>query len=522
MLKDTLAILDANIITLNPKQPRAQAIAMQDGKIVAIGSNREIRKHIGKETRVIDANNWTVIPGLVDCHVHMTSLGRLLRTLDLRNSKSITEIQRRLREYSKKNPEKSWIVGGRWDQEKCSEKRIPTRLELDSAIADKPVFITRVCGHIGVANTKALHIARISRKTRVEGGQIDLDQVTGEPNGILRENALNLVWKILPRESPEELETVCCQACQKALEAGLTGVHWLVESAEEIRVLQKLHRERRLPLRVYLGAPAELLNQLVKVGLNTGFGDVSLKLGFVKMFADGSLGAHTAALNEPYSDKPETKGIMIYKQRQINQLVLKAHQAGLQVAVHAIGDHAIEATLRALEAALKKHPLKNHRHRIEHCSTLNPSLIRRMKKVRLIASVQPHFIVSDFWVSDRLGNARARWVYPFKTLVRYGIMLSSGSDSPVEPISPILGIWGAVARKAFAEETLTVEDALKTYTVNAAYASFDEDKKGKIECGKLADLTVLSEDPMTVPPDAIRKIRVEMVIVDGTVVYHRK
>jgi predicted amidohydrolase YtcJ len=244
-----------------------------------------------------------------------------------------------------------------------------------------------------------------------------------------------------------------------------------------------------------------------------------VKIGFVKILADGSMGGRTAAMKKPYSDKPETSGMMLYTQRKLNKLVQKAHRAGWQLAIHAIGDRAVDNVLKAYEKALKEHPRTNHRHRIEHCSVLNPKLIRRMKRLNLIASVQPHFIASDFWAIDRVGKARARWVFPFKTLFEEGIVVASGSDCPVELISPILGIWAAVARKSFPEEKLTVEEALRTYTINAAYASFDEDKRGTIEVGKQADLTVLSDNPFLVAPDKTREISVEMTIVDGKVVY---
>jgi len=272
-------------------------------------------------------------------------------------------------------------------------------------------------------------------------------------------------------------------------------------------------------LRVYLGIPAERLEDLISLGLRSRFGNDMLKIGFVKVFADGSLGARTAALKEPYSDQQHTRGMMLHTQKKLEEIVLRAHEAGLQLAVHAIGDRAIEATLDAFSKALKKFLNKNHRLRIEHCSVLNPTLIKRMKSLGLIASVQPHFIVSDFWVTDRVGKARARWVYPFKTLMHEGLVVVSGSDCPVEPINPLLGVWAAVARKSFPEERLSIEEALKTYTVNAAYASFDEDKKGTIEAGKLADLAILSNDLLNVPPEEIKNISVEMTIVDGKVVY---
>jgi predicted amidohydrolase YtcJ len=522
MSDSTLVLLNANVVTLNHKQPKAEAIAIQNGKIITVGSNKEVRKYTGKKTTVIDAKNKTIVPGFVDCHVHMTGFGQFLQTLNLRNVESVREMQQKLREYAQKDPEKSWILGGRWDQDKFAEKRYPTRWDLDAAVADKPVFLIRVCGHLGVANSRALQLADISKEATIEGGKIDLDEATGEPNGILRENALGLVWKAIPKPNPKELEKACISACKKAVKAGLTCVHWIVGSAEEIRIIQKLYRNRKLPLRVYLGISADLLDQLIDLGMQTGFGNDIVKIGFVKVFADGSLGARTAALKEPYSDRPETRGIILYTQRKLNKLVSNAHRAGLQLAVHAIGDRAIETVIKAFENALKKHPRKNPRHRIEHCSVLNPTLIKRMKRLGLIASVQPHFVVSDFWVADRVGEDRARWVYPFKTLMKEGLIVTSGSDCPVEPIDPLLGVWAAVTRKTFEEESLTVEEALKTYTLNAAYASFDEERRGTIEAGKLADFTILSDDLFNVPPESIKDIRVEMVFVDGKMVYARE
>lgn len=522
MFEPSLAILNANVVTLNPKQPRAEAVAIHDGIIVAVGSNREIRKHVGRKTRIVNAKDKTIVPGLVDCHVHMTGFGHSSQSLDLRNAKSMTEVQKRLREFAEKNLGRDWILGGKWDQERFSEKCYPTRWDLDAAVRDKPVFLTRVCGHLGVVNSAALKLAGITKRTAVHGGEVDLDEATGEPNGILRENAMDLVWKVKPKPMQEELEEACVVACKEAVEAGLTCVHWMVTSADEINTICKLGAEGKLPLRVCLGISVDLLDELVRLGLPTGFGNDMVKIGFVKILADGSLGARTAALEEPYSDKPETAGMMLYTQKKLNRLVLKAHKAGLQLAIHAIGDRAVDVVLKSYEKALKEHPRKNHRHRIEHCSVLNPRLIKRMKRSNIIASVQPHFVVSDFWAADRVGKTRARWVYPFKTLIREGLVVVSGSDCPVELIDPLLGIWAAVARKSFAEEGLTVEEALKTYTSNAAYASFDEYKRGTIEVGKHADMTVLSDDLYCVPPDGIRKISVEMTVVDGKVVYARK
>jgi predicted amidohydrolase YtcJ len=521
MFEVSLVVLNANVITLSSKLPRAEAIAVHDGRIVAVGSNGEIRKYVGEKTEVVNAKGKSIVPGFVDCHVHMTGFGRALETIDLRDVRSIREMKEKLREYAEGNPNREWILGGRWDQERFAEKRYPTRWDLDEAVKDKPVFLTRVCGHIGVANSKALELAGVTRETKVKGGMVDLDEACGEPNGILRENAQELVLKIIPEPSEKELEEVCLRACLKAVESGLTCVHWIVDSADEIRIIQKLCFEGKLPLRVYLGIPVNLLDFLVNLGFLTGFGSDMVRVGFVKVFADGSLGANTAALKEPYSDKPDTCGMVLYTQRKLNKLVLRAHRAGLQVGVHAIGDKAIEMVVKAFNRALRTFPKSDHRHRVEHCSVLNPKLIREMKRLGLIASIQPHFIISDFWVKERVGEERARWVYPFKSLMKRGVVVASGSDCPVEPINPLLGVWAAVARKSFEEERLTVEEALRSYTADAAYACFSEDRFGRIEVGMFADFVVLSDDLFKISPEKIRDVRVEMTVVGGRIVYRR-
>lgn len=519
MSKATLAILNAKAYTLNSKQPMAEAIAIRNERIIAVGPNTKIRKYIGKKTRLVDAKGKMVIPGLVDCHVHMTGFRQALKKMNLRNITSIKEMQQKLKEYAEKNPETNWILGEGWDQEKIAEKRYPNRWDLDTAAADKPVFLVRVCGHIAVANSKALELAGITNKNVVEGGNVDLDEVSGQPDGILRENALQLIQNAIPKLNKKDLETICLMACKTAIKAGLTCVHWILRSPEETRIIQKLYSEGKLPLRVYLGVPVEFLDELVDLGLTTGFGNDMVKIGFVKILADGSLGGHTAALKKAYNDKPATCGIMLYTQKELNRLVSKAHKAALQVAVHAIGDCTAEATLQAFEEALSEEPRENHRHRIEHCSVVNPKIIKRMKRLGLIASVQPHFIFSDWWVVDRVGKERTRWVYPFKSLMNEELIVVSGSDCPVEPINPILGIWAAVARKSFPEQKLSVEEALRTYTLNAAYASYDENKRGTIEPGKLADITILSDDLFDIPPDEIKNVKAEMTIVDGKIVY---
>ena len=515
-----LVLTNANVLTMNPSKPHAQAIAIKDHKIVKVGTNQEIKPYIGENTKTINLKEKTVVPGFIDTHAHITGFGKSLKQINLRGVSSIKEIQKKLKKRIQKTPKGQWILGRGWDQDHLTEKRYPTRWDLDKFSPNNPVIFTRVCGHLCVANSQALELADIAKETTPPpAGQIDKDPKTGEPTGILRENAMNLVWKMIPEPSEEELTEACSLACQKAVEAGLTSVHWLTSSPTEIRVIQKLRQQNKLPLRVYIVVSVKLLDHLIDLGLHTGFGDSRVRIGSVKIFSDGSLGARTAALFQPYHDEPTRKGMILYTQEKLNKLVMKAHKADFQLAIHAIGDRAIDMALTVLEKALKEAPKKNHRHRIEHASVLNKRLIQRMRKLKVTASVQPHFVVSDFWVANRVGPSRARWVYPFKTLIQEGVLTTGGSDCPVEPIDPLLGIWAAVAREAFPEERITVDDALRLYTVNAAYASFEEDIKGSIDVGKLADLVVLSREPHETPPNEIRDVKVEMTIVGGKVVY---
>ncbi len=515
-----LVLINGNIITMNPEQPRAQAIAIKYEKIVEVGTNNEIKPWVNKNTKIIDLKGKTVIPGFIDTHVHIRGFGRSLIAIDLRGIDSIKKIQQKLKEQVQKTPKDEWIFGHGWDQERFKEKRYPTKRDLDESSPNNPVILRRVCGHICGINSKALELANITKETRSPpGGKIDKNPQTGEPTGILRENAMDLIQKVIPEPDEKELMEACVRACQKAVEAGLTSVHWIIDSPTEISVIQKLRAQNKLPLRVYILIPVEFLDYLIKLGLQTGFGDNMVKIGCIKILADGSLGAHTAALKEPYSDNLETKGMMLYTPEELNRLVIEAHKLGFQLAIHAIGDYTVETVLIDLGEALSRVPRKDHRHRIEHASVLNEKTIKHMKKLNLIASVQPHFVVSDFWAVDRVGSQRARWVYPFRALIKEGITVTGGSDCPVEPINPLFGVQAAVARESFPEERISVEDALRIYTINAAYASFEEDIKGSVEVGKLADLVVLSENPFTVESDEIRDIKVKMTIVGGKVVY---
>lgn len=515
-----MILKNGKITTMNSKKPKAQAVAILENKIIAVGTDKQVVRLAGKKTKTIDLHGKTVAPGFTDTHVHMLGFGSSLTSLNLRDATSIEEMKQKLLEQVKKTPEGKWILGGRWDQEKFKEKRYPTRFDLDKVSPKNPVLLRRVCGHICIVNTKALEIAGLTKNTKPpKGGKNDIDSETGELTGILCENAMELVENKIPKPDEEQLERICLLACQKAVEAGLTTVHWIIQSPDEIHCIQKLRAKKSLPIRVYFLVPAEFMKHLTKLGLQTGFGDNMAKIGSIKLLTDGSLGARTASLVEPYNDEPKSKGMTLYTQEELNKIATEAHMSSLQLAIHAIGDKAVDMTLTAIENALAKTPKKDLRHRIEHASVLNEKLIERIKKLNLIASVQPHFTISDFWTINRLGTKRARWAYPFRTLMLRGIVATGSSDCPVEPINPLLGIYAAVTRKENQKEKITLNEALRMYTLNSAYASFEEDIKGSIEVGKLADLVVLSHDPEKVTPEKIKDIEVEMTIIDGKIVY---
>lgn len=517
-----LVLINGNIVTMNPSQPVAQAVAIGNGLIVAVSSNVKIKQWIDKNTKILNLRGKTMVPGFTDSHVHMADFGFSLNRINFRGVTSIKTMQKLLQDKVQKTPKEKWVLGRGWDQECFREKRYPTRWDLDEVSPVNPVAFTRVCGHVGVANSKALKKAGISKNTCAPlDGMIDRDS-NGEPTGFLKEAAYDLVLSSVPKPNEDELTHACILACEKAVQAGLTSVHWIVGRSLEIRVLQKLKKQGKLPLHVYLIVPVALLSSYAKTGMCTGFGDSMLRLGGVKIFVDGSLGGRTAALEKPYNDEKATKGMLCLSQKELTKMVRDARNAGFQACVHAIGDKAISTALNAFESASEGNSDNSCRHRIEHASVLNKQLIKHLKSLGLIASIQPHFVVSDFWIEARLGPARARWTYPFKTLIENGVLVTGGSDCPVEPIDPLFGVYALAARESFPEERVSVEEALKVFTVNAAYASFEENVKGSIEPGKLADFTVLSQNPLTTNPKKIKDIHVEMTIVGGKIVFSRK
>lgn len=505
-------LLEGKVLTMNPHQPCAEAVAVKGNRITSVGTNKTVSLQIGKETKVIRLNGKTVLPGFIDTHIHVSDFGRLLKWLNLENAKSIKEIQSCLSQRMKQIAKGKWVIGRGWDQDRLAEKRMPTRFDLDAFSPDNPVVLYHQSGQVCAVNSKALELANVNQQANAG---VEKNTQTGEPTGILRDEATNLVWQVIPELSEEELYQATCIALEKVVQAGITSIHWIVLSPVEIPIIQKLRYQNKLGLRVYVIVPSSLLDQVLSAGLN---------VGGVLIFADGYLAARTAALLESYNGNPAEKGQLLCSKPDMVKLAKRICANGFDLIIHAVGDKAVDEALTVIEETGESSG-KSLRSRIEQAAVLNDALIERMKKLQVTVSVQANVVASEFkvWSAvERLGVKRARMLFPVKTLLKSEVLVVGGSDCPMEPLNPLLGIQASVTRDVFSEEQISVEDALCMYTINAAYASSEENIKGSIEAGKLADFTVLSVDPKVVSPDKISGIKVEMTIIGGQVVYSKE
>lgn len=511
-----LVLIDGKIYTMNQAKPCVEAVAVEGDRIIKVGSTEEVSYLIGKDTKIVYLEGGTVVPGFIDTHIHIADFGRFLMWMDLAPAVSINKMQVLLGERLDKVAKGRWVVGRGWNENRFVEKRLPTRFDLDVVSPENPVLFYHQNGQIALANSKALELAGITKQTSAPpGGVIDLNSEAGEPTGILRQAATDLVWKLVPEPALDELAEAAALACEKVVQAGVTGVHWLAESAVDVIILKRLLAEGKMPFDVYMVVPMSLLGdpELLK-GLQDG-----AQIGGVEVSADGYLASRTAALVQPYHKDNQNRGKLQCTQEELANLARNVAAKGFQVVVHAMGDKAVDATLSALESAEAK-----GRHRIDPAALLNPALILRLKEQKVVVSVQPLVAASEFSVYDAmeyLGEARARWLYPLKTLISQGVKVCAGSDCPMEPLSPLMGIQSAVTRRFFPEEQLTVDEAILMYTINAAWASSEEKSKGSIEEGKLANLTVLSQDPHEGAQSKIQEITAEMTIINGKIAFSK-
>lgn len=494
---------------------RFEAVAIRRCRVADIGTGKRILALRSKSTNIINLHGRTVMPGFHDSHIHLLNYGMLLRTLDFSRARSIREIKRRVEKWTAATPHTSWVLGRGWDDEKLREHRYPTRDDLD-LVSSNPVLLKRICGHIAVANSAALFLAGIDhRAVDPNGGQIVRDS-RGRPNGVLKETAIEVVEKIIPESM--ETKTALAQASRKLAKLGLTSLHCIISNLTELNALRELKREQRVPQSIYAILPVSLVDRLESFRHSGGEGVDRFRIGGVKLYLDGSLGARTAALNQPYHDDPTSSGMMTLSKRELRMVASKARDSKFQLCIHAIGDRAVDLAVQVLGQVFGTKGCKQLRHRIEHASIVNEKSILKMRRLGIIASIQPRFVYSDQWAEERLGSRRLLQLYPFKSMRRAGILLTAGSDCPVEDPNPFEGIWSSIARPGFGQaERLTVSDALTAYTKNPPYASFSENFRGTLAPGNVADMVILDRDPYESSLESLRKAKVVTTIIDGKV-----
>jgi predicted amidohydrolase YtcJ len=529
-----LIIVNANIHTMDPGRPHADAVAISGNRIAALGSSDEIRALAGSDTRVIDAGGRLVLPGFNDAHVHFLSGGFSLSNVDLRDAKSPEAMAARLADFARNTPKGRWIVGGDWDHEKWPGAPLPTRQMIDAATPNHPVFINRLDGHMALANSLALKLAGLTSKTKdVPGGLIVRDQ-KGEPTGVLKDAAEDLVERVIPPRSFDEKHAAARAATHYAASLGVTSLTDM-SAGEDVGLFQYMLDRGELKTRIYAIRSIVSWEVLRKAGVRAAFGSDMLRIGGLKGFADGSLGSTTAFFFEPYNDAPKTRGLL-FDQMLPEGIMLKrvqaADEAGLQVMIHAIGDEANYRILEIYKSVAASNGNRDRRFRIEHAQHLRPSEIPRFGSQKIIASMQPYHAADDGrWCEKRIGPERAKGTYAFKTLLDTGAVLAFGSDWTVAPLNPLEGIKAAVTRQTLdgkhpdgwiPEQKLSVDEAVRAYTFGSAYAEFAAAVKGSLRPGMLADFVMLDRDIYTIEPSQIDQTRVLTTIIDGKVVFDRK
>ncbi len=530
----TLVLLHGKIWTGDAARPEAQAVACLNGRIIAVGTDEEVGKRAGAGTEVIDLKGRRVTPGFNDSHVHFLQGGQALSGVQLRDARSEAEFRERIGAYAAKLPKGRWITRGEWDHENWSPARLPTRQLVDPVTGDHPMFVERLDGHMGLANSLALKLAGVDRHTDDPPGGTIVRDANGEPTGVLKDAAQGLVEKAMPAPDGDEIAEGVKAAMRYANEHGVTSVQDMSAAPEVLRVYQKLLRAGELTVRIAAQQPLATWKRLADVGITADFGGPMLHIGGLKGFADGSLGSTTALFFHPYLDAPTTSGLAneeMIPESKMRGHILAADRAGLQVMVHAIGDKANKLILDMFEAAEKENGPRDRRFRIEHAQHLRQEDIPRFAALGVIASMQPYHAIDDGrWAAKRVGPEVLRGTYAFRSLLDAGVVLAFGSDWPVAPMEPLKGMYAAATRRTldgknpggwYPEQKIGVAEALRAYTYGSAYASFEDSMKGTIAVGKWADMVVLSEDILAIAPEKVEDVKVDMTVLGGRTVYRR-
>ncbi|MDO6517713.1 amidohydrolase [Zobellia uliginosa] len=522
--KADLILTNANIWTGSESQPSAQAIAVLADTILAIGSNGELEKYKGHTTEIINVHNRFITPGFIDSHVHLLMGGNSLLNVELRDAQTPEEFTRRIADFANTLEPGTWIMEGNWDHTLWGGE-LPQKEWIDPYTKNNPVAVYRLDGHMVFANSAALDFAGIDKDTPdVPNGEIVRDD-NGIPTGILKSNAMGLLLDKIPPLTKTQKKKALKEASRYFLSHGVTSVHD-VDSLGTAEVAQELLDAKELSLRIYSAKP---LNRWKEAQRKISTDELWLKTGIVKGFIDGSLGSHTASFMEPYTDKPADSGLLINSEANLYQWISEADKAGLHIQVHAIGDNAIHTLLEIYERIVRENGEKERRLRIEHAQHISKQDLHRFGELGIIASVQPYHAIDDGrWAEALIGPERIKTTYAFQSLLEANTILAFGSDWPVAPGDPLTGIYAAVTRNTLdgknpngwvPEQKISLEEALRAYTKNGAYASFDETVKGTLEPGKLADFVILSEDIQKIDPKKIREVKVMATYLGGKLVY---
>jgi len=525
--------INGNVWTVDKSKPAAEAVAVSRDRIFAVGSNGEILRLVGETTRKVDLGGKLMLPGFIDNHTHFMSGGFQLQSVDLRYAKNEEEFIQIIADRAKRYTDQ-WMTGGDWDHDNWPGGYLPTKEMIDVVTPKTPVFVQRYDGHMALANSYALRIAGVTKRTPdPPGGTIVKDPQTDEPTGILKDEAMSLMYRHVPSPDDEERIEAARLALTEARRLGITSIQDISSSAD-VRIYEKLKSSGELTARFFCRLPISQWKELAERGIRVPTGDEWVRIGSLKAFADGSLGSTTALFFEPYVSDPSTRGLPsdILLDGRLERWALEADSARLQLSIHAIGDSANSFVLDLFEKIVRDNPRWDRRFRIEHAQHLHPKDIERIAELGVIPSVQPYHAIDDGrWAEKRIGAERCKTTYAFKSLLQRGARLSFGSDWTVAPLSPMFGIYAAVTRRTIdggnpdgwiPEQRISVGQAVEAYTINNAYAAFEEKEKGSISVGKLADLVVLSENIFAIDPIEIEKVEVLLTVVGGKEVYRKK
>jgi predicted amidohydrolase YtcJ len=518
---------------LSSGAPQPGAVAIGDGEILAVGDSAAVARYVGSHTRVIRADGGLVLPGLADAHTHFIGGGFQLASVDLRDAATPQEFVRRIREYARTLKPGEWITGGDWDHTRWPGQPLPRHEWIDSVTPENPVFVNRLDGHEALANAAAMRAAGVTRATPTPpGGEILRDAKTGEPLGIFKDQALDLIGRAQPDPSPEQRDSALARALAHAASLGVTATAHMSASWADLASYRRLEHAGRLTMRVAVYLPVDTWRAVAESVKARGAGDAWVKIGGLKGFMDGSAGSRTALFFEPYADSAGYRGLMQNPERDMRSWIGNADSAGLQVAVHAIGDRANALILAIYDSVAKAHGPRDRRFRVEHAQHLRPQDIPLFGKLSVIASMQPYHAIDDGrWVERRIGPERVKTTYAFRTLLDTGAKLAFGSDWTVAPLDPLAGVYAAVTRRTLddknpngwvPEQKITVGEALRAYTAGNAFATFDEKKRGALAPGYYADVVVVDRNLFTTPPESLAEARVRYTIVGGKLVYERR